>query len=191
MRQSPGAGTVLGIATIIFGILAMFAPMLSGLMVTAIVGVLLVAGGIARTIHAFKEETFGKGVLVFLLGGLSIVFGGIIMARPLLGLASLTMVLVVFFLMDGIVEIVAAFKIRGLPGWFWMLIGGMASIVLAYMIWREWPFSGQWAIGMLVGIRLIFAGWSIIALAKVGELVARGVQELAEPEPPPPADPAE
>jgi uncharacterized membrane protein HdeD (DUF308 family) len=190
MRESSRTGTVLGIATIIFGVLAIFMPMFAGLMATTIVGVLLIAGGIARTIYAFKEESFGKGVLVFLLGGLYIAGGVILMARPLLGLAALTLVLAVVFLVDGISEIVAAFKVRGRKGWFWLVIGGIASIVLAYLIWRQWPVSGRWAVGILVGARLIFAGWSMIALGAVGESVVDEVEKVSdEPASEPPTAP--
>lgn len=176
MHDTSRTGTIYGIATIIFGVLAMFMPMVAGLTATTLVGVLLIAAGIARTIFAFKAESFGKGLLVFLFGGLSIFVGGVILVRPLVGLASLTMLLVGYFLVDGIFEIFAAFKVRGEKGWFWLVIGGIASVVLAYFIWRDWPVSGAWAIGILVGIRLIFAGWSMIALGAVGEAVTDEVE---------------
>ena len=179
MKESSRAGATLGIATMIFGVLAMIMPMVAGLTTATIVGVLLIAAGIARTIYALKAESFGKGILVFLFGGLSIACGVIMMARPLIGLAAITMVLALFFLADGISEIVAAFQVRGEQGWFWLLIGGIASIALAIMIWRQWPVSGQWAIGLLVGIRLIFAGWSMVALGAVGGMVADEVQKMA------------
>jgi len=179
MKESSRAGATLGIATMIFGVLAMIMPMVAGLTTATIVGVLLIAAGIARTIYALKAESFGKGILVFLFGGLSIACGVIMMARPLIGLAAITMVLALFFLADGISEIVAAFQVRGEKGWFWLVIGGTASIALAYMIWRQWPVSGQWAIGLLVGIRLVLAGVSMIALGAVGETVATAVEKGA------------
>ena len=66
---------------------------------------------------------------------------------------------------------------RGEKGWFWLLVGGIAAIILALMIWRDWPFSGEWAIGILVGIRLIFAGWSMVALGAVGDAVVDVAEE--------------
>lgn len=179
MRAPSRIGTVLGIATIVFGILAMMMPMISGITVAAIVAVLLIAGGIARTIFAFKAGSFGRGLMMFLFGGLSILCGAVMLARPLIGLASLTMVLVAYFLVDGIFEIIAGFKLKGVRGWFWFVIGGIASLVLAYMIWKQWPASGQWAIGLLVGIRLIFAGWEMIAIGAVGEGVVDEIEAAA------------
>ena len=122
MRAPSRMGTVLGIATIIFGILAMMMPMISGITVAAIVAVLLIAGGIARTIFAFKAGSLGRGLLMFLFGGLSILCGIVMLARPLLGLASITFVLVVYFIVDGIFEIIAGFKLKGVKGWFWFVI---------------------------------------------------------------------
>ena len=177
IQASSRQAVVFGLATIIFGILAMFMPLFSGLTVTALVGVLMIAAGITRTIFAFKAESFGKGILVFLFGGISIVCGVIILIHPLLGLATLTLVLAAYFLVDGIFEIIAAFKLRGQRGWFWMLISGISSIVLAYLMWSQWPFSGQWAIGILVGVRLLFAGWGMIALGSAGEEVSKMVKE--------------
>ncbi len=176
MRDSSRMGTVCGIATIVFGLVAITWPMISSLTVNYVVGVLLIAAGIARTLFALKAGSFGKGLLVFLFGGLTILCGVVMLARPLLGLASMAAVLVFYFLLDGIFEIVAAFKIRGEKGWFWLVVGGIASIVLACMIWREWPVSGAWAVGLLVGIRLIFAGWSMIALGAVGEAVTDEIE---------------
>lgn len=176
MRDSSRMGTVFGIATIIFGLIAMLWPMVSGLTVNLVVAVLLIAAGIARTIFCFKTGSFGKGLLMFLFGGVSILCGLVMLARPLLGLTSITMLLVFYFVVDGVLEIVAAFKVRGEKGWFWLVVGGIVSIALAYMIGREWPVSGAWAVGMLVGIRLIFAGWSMIALGAVGEAVTDEVE---------------
>ena len=172
LRAASQAGTLWGFATVILGVLAIMAPMLSGIAVSLMVAILLMAAGIARTTFAFKAESFGKGVLVFFFGGFTILCGLVMLARPLLGLASITLVLVSYFLVDGVMEIVASFKLKPQKGWGWMLVGGLATLVLAFMIGSEWPFSGAWAIGVLVGVRLLFAGWSMIALGSVGEAIA-------------------
>jgi uncharacterized membrane protein HdeD (DUF308 family) len=164
-------GTVLGIATLILGLLSIFSPGISGVSVTFLVGVLMMAAGVARLAFAFKSETFGRGVLMFLLGAVSIFAGGVIMARPLLGMVSLTGVLVVFFAVDGVVEIIGAFKARPAKGSSWMIFSGIMSIILAGLIGYQWPFSGMWAVGVLVGVRLIFVGWSMVALGSAGDVV--------------------
>jgi uncharacterized membrane protein HdeD (DUF308 family) len=172
LRAASRAGTVWGFATVILGVLAIMAPMVSGIAVSLMVAIVLMAAGIARTVFAFKAESFGKGVLVFLFGGFTMLCGLVMLARPLLGLASITLVLVSYFLVDGVMEIVAAFRFRPEKGWGWMFFGGIATLALALMIGSDWPFSGAWAIGVLVGVRLLFAGWSMIALGSVGEAIA-------------------
>ena len=61
---------------------------------------------------------------------------------------------------------------RPLKGWVWMLVSGIVAIALGFLIAREWPLTGTWAVGVLVGSRLIFAGWSMIALGAVGRDIA-------------------
>ena len=170
VRLSSRAATTLGIATILFGVLAMAVPLASGLTVAVVVGLMLIAAGISRAVFVFRTRSFGKGA--FLFGGLSVVCGVVMLARPLLGLASLTMVLAIYFFVDGLVEIVAGFTVRGQRGWFWLVVGGVASAAFGFMIWRQWPVSGAWAIGILVGLRLVLAGWSLIALGAVGSAIA-------------------
>ena len=152
----------LGVALILFGILSVIAPLFTGTALTIVVGVLMIAAGITRGIFAFKAQTFGEGV--FLL------------ARPLIGLASLTMVLAAFFFADGIIEAIYAFKLRPVKGWGWMLFSGIVSGLLGFLIMYQWPVSGTWAIGVLVGVRLISTGSSVIALGSL----ARGVIEEVE-----------
>ena len=77
--------------------------------------------------------------------------------------------MIAFLLMDGVVRGVFAFKIKPLSGWGMQLISGIASIVLAVLIWRDWPLSGLWAIGTLLGIRMLFAGFGMLALPSIVE----------------------
>jgi uncharacterized membrane protein HdeD (DUF308 family) len=72
--------------------------------------------------------------------------------------ALLTVILACFLFADGVAEIVGAFSIRHETGRAWMLIGGICSIVLGLMIWRQYPLSGSWALGVLLGVRLFFIG---------------------------------
>jgi uncharacterized membrane protein HdeD (DUF308 family) len=92
---------------------------------------------------------------------------------------TLTGILLAYFLVDGIFAVFAGIRGKGQPGWGWMIISGVASIVLAVILWGQWPISGAYTIGMLVGIRLIFTGWSIAMLGMVGTAVADAVEEAA------------
>jgi uncharacterized membrane protein HdeD (DUF308 family) len=98
------------------------------------------------------------------------------LGRPLFGLASLTLVLAAYFLVDGIFEIIAAFQIKPKKGWGWVLFSGIAAFLLGYLIWSQWPLSGGWAIGVLVGVNLLLSGWSMIAFGGA----ARGIASEAQ-----------
>lgn len=178
IKQVSRRGMVLGIALVILGFLSILAPMITGVTVSVLVGVFMVAAGIARLIWAFQAGSFGKGILTFLLGGLLIVTGLAMMFRPMIGMASMALMLAVFFLADGIFEIVAAFKVKPGKGWGWLLFGGIVSIILAGLIFWQWPLSGVWAIGILVGVKLLFAGFAMIALGSLGAGVAKRVGEI-------------
>ena len=172
VRLTSRAGFVWGILTIILGAAAIAAPLFSGIAVATLVGVFLLAAGIAQTIFAFKAGSFGEGIFTFLFGAFTLVAGIVILARPLFGLATITMVLAVYFFVDGVSGGFTAFRLRPAQGWGWMLVSAIASVVLGIMIMNNWPSSGQWLVGTLVGVRLFFAGWSMIALGGLGEAVA-------------------
>jgi uncharacterized membrane protein HdeD (DUF308 family) len=91
----------LGAILVVLGIFAVIAPMFAGIAVTVLVGMLLVAGGIVEFIFAFKAGSFGRGVLRFLLGGLGVAAGAIIIATPGASLGLLTIVLASFLLVGG------------------------------------------------------------------------------------------
>jgi uncharacterized membrane protein HdeD (DUF308 family) len=159
------------------GIIAVMTPLFTGITFSVFLGFLLLTGGILETIFAFQAPSFGKGVLVFLFGGLTIVAGFFLIAVPDRGLGALTWVLAAYFVAAGIVDIVLAFKIRPEEGWGWTLSSGIVTIALgAFIVW-QWPVSGLWAVGVYVGIRLLMHGWALMALGITGRDVMAGVQE--------------
>lgn len=183
LKENAGATVAIGVALTIFGILAIMAPLFTGAAVTILVGVLMIAAGITRGVFAFRAQTFGKGVLAFLLGAIIAFAGVLLLARPLIGLASLTVVLAAFFFADGIAEAVYAFQLRPVKGWGWLLFSGVASGFLGFLIMYQWPVSGAWAIGVLVGARLIFTGWSVIALGSFARSAVDSVEAAVDASP--------
>lgn len=171
---------IFGILTIVLGVLAMGAPMMTGMTVSIMVGFLMIAAGVFRTLFAFSAQSWGKGVLAFVLGVLTILAGVWLLARPLQGVLTLTLILAAYFVVDGIFEIIEAFQLKPLQGWGWMLFGGIVSLLLGWMIWRQWPVSGAWAIGILVGIKLIFAGSSMFFIGMAGRTVVGAAQDAVE-----------
>ena len=85
-------------------------------------------------------------------------FGGYVIAHPLLGVASLTLLLASLFVIEGILDIVLFVKMRPMHGSSWVLMDGIITLVLGLLIYMQWPSSSAWAIGTLVGISMIFSG---------------------------------
>src|ERR1700751_3585570 len=112
---------------------------------------------------------FGWSMLRALL---AVVLGLILIARPLAGVLTLTMVLVAFFILEGIIAIVIAVQHRNhLTRWGWVLLSGLIDLFLAYLIWQGWPSSAGWAIGLLVGINMVFLGVSLLMSALAARLM--------------------
>jgi uncharacterized membrane protein HdeD (DUF308 family) len=150
--------TIFGIIAIILGILCLLAPVLTGVWTLTLMGLFVLAAGIVRMIWAFQAGSFGKGLLMFAIGGLTLLCGIALVANPLFASGVLTVMLAVYFIFDGISEIVGGIRLRPGSGWGWMLFGGIVSILLGIMIWAQFPLSGVWAIGILLGIKLFFVG---------------------------------
>jgi uncharacterized membrane protein HdeD (DUF308 family) len=150
--------TVFGVIAILLGLLAILSPAVAGTSVLLILGVIVLVAGIIRIIWAFGSGSVGKGVLMFAIGVLTLLCGIGLIANPLFASGVLTVILAVYFLLDGLAEIVAGFKQKGRQGWIWMLLGGIVSVLLAGIIWKQFPLSGIWAIGVLLGIKLFFIG---------------------------------
>ena len=155
--SSSRPGMLWGILTLLAGFVAVGSPLMSGLVVTMIVAITLLAAGISMAIYAFQAGSLGRGILRLLFGALTVIVGLIMLAQPGLALAKLTLLLGIYFVFDGIVVLTAAFKVRPQRGWGWLAFNGLATLLLAWFILDGWPLSGVWAIGVLVGIRLIFA----------------------------------
>jgi hypothetical protein len=131
-----------------------------------------------------KSKQWGTGFWGTVIGVLGVAAGLLMIFRPLVGLVTMTMLIAIYFLVDGISEIIAAFKIRPDQGWGWVLFNGIIAVLLGFMIWRQWPVSGAWAIGLLVGIHILITGWSMIILGtgarRVAGVIGVAVEEVVE-----------
>ncbi len=165
LRDYKGWFLGLGIALIILGIAAISLPMFVALTIDVIVGAILVIGGIAHIGHAFMSRKWKGFLLGLLVGILYLVAGVVMLGHPMQGVLTLTLLLVAFFIVDGIFNIGLALKLRPISGWVWPLINGIFALILAGLIWSEWPSSAAWAIGLLVGIDIIFSGVIMVGFA--------------------------
>jgi len=175
-KKNSGFLIFLGVLTVIFGVVAIGSPLITGVAVAVFVGFLLLASGVAQVVHALKSKQWGTGFWGTVIGVLGVAAGLLMIFRPLVGLVTMTMLLAIYFLIDGVSEIIAAFKIKPDQGWGWVLFNGIIAVLLGLMIWRQWPVSGAWAIGLLVGIHILITGWSMIILGTGARRIAGAVE---------------
>ncbi|MBS0364712.1 MAG: HdeD family acid-resistance protein [Proteobacteria bacterium] len=156
-----------GIVLLLLGTLALLAPELASIAATVWFGsLLLVSGvvGLVATLRSRQAPGFGWSLLSAVV---AIVAGGLLLGWPVQGTLSLTTVLIAFLFVEGVVSILYAQEHRreGWGRWGWMLASGIADLVLAAVLLSGLPGSAVWAIGLLLGINLIFGGWALIAMA--------------------------
>jgi uncharacterized membrane protein HdeD (DUF308 family) len=164
-----GTDTLLatGVALVVIGILAIFAPLASGLVFDMLFGALFIGAGIVELIDAFRAGTWQRGALLGLAGLVTLGAGVLYIARPVVGLVSLTVVFLAYLVFVGAFRIVMAFQLpRGSPGKFWAFASGVVALVLAYLAIGQLPTISLWLIGTFIGVSLIFAGVARISLAR-------------------------
>jgi uncharacterized membrane protein HdeD (DUF308 family) len=159
-----------GIFLLVLGILAVLVPDVASLAATVIFGwILLLSGivGLISTVRARHAPGLRWSLLSAIIG---IAAGALLLGRPLLGVFSLTAVLIAFLVLEGIVSVFYALEHRkGLSGhWGWMLASGCVDLLLAALIFSGLPGSAAWALGIILGVNMIFGGWALIAMALAG-----------------------
>jgi uncharacterized membrane protein HdeD (DUF308 family) len=156
-----------GIATIVLGILAILAPLATGIVFDLLFAALLVGAGIVEMIEAFRTGTWQRGVLLGLAGLVTLGAGILYIARPTLGLVALTVVFLAYLIFLGAFRIVMAFQLpRGAPGRFWAFVSGVVNLVLAYLASVRMPDISLWLIGTFIGVSLVFAGVARLSAAR-------------------------
>jgi uncharacterized membrane protein HdeD (DUF308 family) len=156
-----------GIVLVILGLLALMAPAIASVAATVFFGwILLLSGfvGLIATLRARAAPGFAWSLLSALVG---IVAGVLLLGWPLSGTFSLTAVLIAFLLVEGGVSIMYALEHRGaLSGrWGWMLASGVLDVVLGLLLFVGLPGTARWALGLLLGINMLFGGWALILMA--------------------------
>jgi uncharacterized membrane protein HdeD (DUF308 family) len=156
-----------GIILIILGLAAIALPLIATIALTILIGWLFLISGIVGLITTFWAR-HAPGFWWSLLSGLiGITAGVVLLAWPISGTISLTLVLIAFFVVEGIASIMYAIEHRGQASarWGWMLVSGIIDLVLAAIIFLGLPGTALWALGLLVGINLLFGGTALIAMA--------------------------
>ena len=156
-----------GVVLLVLGAAAIALPLLATLALTIVFGWLFLVSGVIGLVTTFmmrQAPGFWWSLISAVLG---IIVGLLLLASPLSGAISLTILLVVFFIIEGAASIMFALDHkRELSGkWGWMLVSGIIDLVLAAFIFAGLPSTAAWAIGLLVGINMVFGGSALIAMA--------------------------
>jgi uncharacterized membrane protein HdeD (DUF308 family) len=163
-----------GILLSIIGLAAMIVPPLASLAVTIFLGWMFLVSGIAGLFVTYWARNMPGFWWSLISAALAVLAGGILLARPMQGVLTLTIVIGAYFLAEGVATIMYALEHRKeLSGrWSWLLIAGLMDIVIAFFIIAGLPGSAEWAIGLLVGINLLFGGATLIGMALAGRNAA-------------------
>ena len=158
IRESTTWSIVLSGLMMVSGVFAILIPPLAGLTVTVMFGWLLIFTGALHLGFAWRGDQaatiFGEILLAVLYGAIGIYM----LARPVAGLASLTLLIAAYLVAKGVLEAAIGFKLRPLQGSGWLLFDGILTVVIAAMIAAAWPASSAWAVGVLVGVALFTGG---------------------------------
>ena len=165
-----------GILLLVLGTLAIVVPPLATLAITIVLGWLFLISGVMGLFTSFMMRHapgFWWSLLSAILG---IVVGLLLLVSPLQGALSLTLVLIAFFVVEGVASIMFALDHkRELTGqWGWMVFSGIVDLVLAAIILMGFPGTAAWALGLLVGINMIFGGWALVLLSLSARKAASG-----------------
>jgi uncharacterized membrane protein HdeD (DUF308 family) len=153
---------------VVTGIIAVAHPLIAALTTAAILGWLLIVSGVVQglgLIGARHVPHFSMQLVSAILG---VLVGFLLLSHPGEGLFALTLLLIVFFFVEGVAKIIFSLTVRPLPNWGWVLASGLVAVLLAAYLWSSLPISASWILGLLLGVTLItegaalaFFAWSI------------------------------
>lgn len=154
-----------GVLLVVAGVLAIIYPVISSAAVIVLLGWLLIASGVLQGLSLIGARQVPHFWLQLISVILAILIGFLFLRDPTQGLMTLALLLIIFFMMEGISKVVFALTIRPFPNWGWVLASGLVGILLALILWASLPVTAVWLIGVLLGVNLMSIGAAIAYLA--------------------------
>jgi uncharacterized membrane protein HdeD (DUF308 family) len=169
-----------GIILSVLGLAAIVIPPLASLVTTFFVGLMLFVGGIVGLVSTIWARRVPGFWWSFISGLAAIIAGGVIVFYPAIGLLSLTSLMIAYFVVSGVMAIIQSLRHREARsgGWEWLLAYGILELVIAGLLIAGMPGAFTWALGLIIGIDLLFGGGTLIAMA----LAASGPESARRPE---------
>jgi uncharacterized membrane protein HdeD (DUF308 family) len=154
-----------GVFLIILGLIAILVPHFFTVAIVASLGWILLFGGtflVTRALLFFRMPGFG---LWLFMGILQFVIGYLFLSQPLEGILTLTLLMTLFFVLEGVAKISFAIMMHPLAHWGYVLFSGLTALILALVVWMGWPGTADWLLGLLFGINMFFGGWSLVNIS--------------------------
>ena len=175
VKKTSKSVMLIGILALVLGIVAVIYPAGFGKISVVVIGVFLVIGGILRLTFAIISFSMGSLLLRYLYAILMIIAGIWIIMNPDMGLEALTMIMAIYFIIDGITGIVFSFSLMPIGGGLYLLISGVIGVALGILIFTNWPESSIYVMGIYIGVKLIIDG---LMLALTGSAVHKTTKAL-------------
>lgn len=177
LKSRWGWFVAVGILFVVLGLIGLSSLVVTALATAVFLGFLVIIGGVSQFMGAFSAGSWGGGILRALLGLLYLWAGFWLIANPVAGALTITLVLAIVLIINGAIRIVAAIVEKSSGRWL-LLLAGILSIVLGTWLWTNWPVSGI-ALGLFVGLELLIAGFTWIMLG----FAARSLPDAAPAQP--------
>jgi len=178
IRTNAGLFTAHGVILVLLGVAAVVWPQVSSLAVDAVVGWLFLVSGVVGLMMMFYAADVAGFFWSLLTAALELFVGVLLLWHPAEGVVTLTLVLIAFFITEGVFQIAGAIVYRSAfpDSWGWMLFSGVIDLVLAGLIIAGWPGSFGWALGLIVGVNLISSGMAIVMVASATRKIAAAIR---------------
>ena len=173
LSRSWKALMVVGVGAIVLGCIAILVPAVASVGTAIFIGWLLVVVSGVLFAAAFSAHSVGTVAVRVIWALLTLLVGIWLIVEPHNGTLTLTLVLGIYFLFMGLTRITIAFIARGEPNAGLLGLSGVAGLLIGILVLAKFPSSADWAIGLLVGIDLIFAGWTLTSVALLGKELAK------------------
>jgi uncharacterized membrane protein HdeD (DUF308 family) len=162
LEKSSKSVALIGSIILLLGIIVIIYPMSAGKIATISIGIILFIGGILRLSFAIFSTSLGKLILRYLFSLLMILVGAWLIGKPEAGLETVTLVLALFLIIDGITSIIYSFTIMPFGGGVYLLINGLIRILIGVLIWSKWPEASNYIIYIYLGVKIVIEGLALI-----------------------------
>jgi uncharacterized membrane protein HdeD (DUF308 family) len=150
---------------ILAGVMALLFPAISSVTAVILLGWLLIVAGVLQAVSLIDARHVPHFWIQLLSAALFLIVGWLFLRNPGAGLLSLTLLVIVLFMVEGFSKVIFALTIRPFPNWGWVLASGIVGILLSFLLLANTPVTALWLLGVLLGIQLITEGAALAALA--------------------------